>query len=155
MLAAGAGSGKTKVLTDKIGYLSREKSFKPNRILAITFTKKAAQETASRVERMLSIKPRSINTFHSFCVRVLREDIAVIGKKFDKKFIIYDRADSRKTLKDIMKRFNQDPKEADDAQRTISEAKQAYRGNVVEYIASMPFPQENKNEILVLLTSLL
>ncbi len=147
LLLAGAGSGKTKVLTHKIGYLIREKGFRPNRILAITFTKKAAQEMAGRVERMLAIKPRSISTFHSFCVRVLREDIAVLGKNFDKKFVIYDQTDSKKTLKDILKKFNMDPKEADDAQRTISKAKQAYRGNIVEYIASLPFPQDEYAEV--------
>ncbi len=109
LLLAGAGSGKTKVLTHKIGYLIREKGIKPHRILAITFTKKAAQEMAGRVEKMLDIKPRSVSTFHSFCVRVLREDIAVLDRNFDKKFIIYDQTDTKKTLKDILKRFNLDP----------------------------------------------
>jgi DNA helicase-2/ATP-dependent DNA helicase PcrA len=61
LLLAGAGSGKTKVLTHKIGYLIKEKGIKPHRILAITFTKKAAQEMAGRVERMLTVKPRSIS----------------------------------------------------------------------------------------------
>ncbi|MGD0887034.1 MAG: ATP-dependent helicase [Thermodesulfovibrionales bacterium] len=147
LLLAGAGSGKTKVLTHKISYLIREKGFKPNRILAITFTKKAAQEMASRVERMLAMKPRSVSTFHSFCVRVLREDIAALGRNFDKKFIIYDQADSKKTLKDVLKRFNHDPKEADDVQRIITKAKQAYRGNIVQYIASLPFPQDRYAEV--------
>ncbi len=147
LLLAGAGSGKTKVLTHKIGYLIREKGFKPHRILAITFTKKAAQEMANRVERMLSIKPHSISTFHSFCVRVLREDIASLGKSFDKKFIIYDQTDSKKLLKDILKGFDLDPKEMDDAKRTISKAKQAYRGNIVKYIASLPFPQDEYAEV--------
>ncbi len=147
LLLAGAGSGKTKVLTHKIGYLIREKGFKSHRILAITFTKKAAQEMASRVERMLFVKPRSISTFHSFCVRVLREDITALGKNFDQKFIIYDQTDSKKMLKDIMKTFNLDPKEADDAQRIISKAKQTYRDNIVEYIASLPFPQDQYAEV--------
>jgi len=147
LLLAGAGSGKTKVLTHKISYLIREKGFKPNRILAITFTKKAAQEMASRVERMLAMKPRSVSTFHSFCVRVLREDIAALGRNFDKKFIIYDQADSKKTLKDVLKRFNHNPKEADDVQRIITKAKQAYRGNIVQYIASLPFPQDRYAEV--------
>src|ERR1700690_3380510 len=119
LLLAGAGSGKTKVLTHKIGYLITEKGIKPHRILAITFTKKAAQEMASRVEAMLTIKPRSVGTFHSFCVRILREDIASLRMNFDKKFIIYDQTDTKKTLKDILKRFNLDPKEADEAQIAI------------------------------------
>jgi DNA helicase-2/ATP-dependent DNA helicase PcrA len=147
LLLAGAGSGKTRVLTHKISYLIGEKHFKPHRILAITFTKKAAQEMADRVERMLAIKPRSVSTFHSFCVRVLREDITALGRNFDKKFIIYDQTDSQKTLKDVLKRFNLDPREAEDAQRTISKAKQAYRGNIVEYIASLPFPQDQYAEV--------
>jgi len=146
LLLAGAGSGKTKVLTHKIGYLIREKGIKPHRILAITFTKKAAHEMAGRVEKMLAIKPRSVGTFHSFCVRVLREDIAALGRKFDNKFIIYDQTDTKKTLKDILKRFNLDPKEADDAQKTISKAKQTYRGNLVEHIASLPFPHNQYAE---------
>ena len=147
LLLAGAGSGKTKVLTHKIGYLIREKGIKPHRILAITFTKKAAQEMADRVERMLSIKPRSISTFHSFCVRVLREDIAALGRKFDTKFIIYDQTDSKKALKDILKRFNISPKELDAVQKAISKAKQAYRGgSIVEYIAALPFPQNQYAE---------
>jgi DNA helicase-2/ATP-dependent DNA helicase PcrA len=147
LLLAGAGSGKTKVLTHKIGYLIREKGFKPDRILAITFTKKAAREMADRVEKMLSIKPRSISTFHSFCVRILREDISALGMKYDGKFVIYDQADSRKALKDIMKGFNLDIRETDDAQKTISKAKQAYRGNILEYIASLPFPHDQYVEV--------
>ena len=146
LLLAGAGSGKTKVLTHKIGYLIREKGIKPHRILAITFTKKAAQEMAERVERMLAIKPRSVSTFHSFCVRVLREDIAALGRNFDQKFIIYDQTDSKKTVKDILKRSDLDPKEADAAQKTISKAKQAYRGSIVEYISGLPFPQNQHAE---------
>ncbi|MHB8880291.1 MAG: ATP-dependent helicase [Thermodesulfovibrionales bacterium] len=147
LLLAGAGSGKTKVLTHKIGYLIREKGIRPHRILAITFTKKAAQEMAGRVETMLAIKPRSVSTFHSFCVRVLREDIASLGRNFDQRFIIYDQTDSKKTLKDILKRFNLDPKEADDAQKIISKAKQTYRDNMVEYISSLPYPQNQYAEV--------
>jgi DNA helicase-2/ATP-dependent DNA helicase PcrA len=147
LLLAGAGSGKTKVLTHKIGYLIRERGIRPHRILAITFTKKAAQEMAGRVERMLAIKPRSVSTFHSFCVRVLREDIAALGRNFDKKFIIYDQTDAKKTLKELLKRFNLDPREADDAQKTISKAKQTYRDNIVEYISSLPFPQNEYAEL--------
>lgn len=147
LLLAGAGSGKTRVLTHKIGYLIKEKGFRPHRILAITFTKKAAQEMAGRVENMLAIRPRSISTFHSFCVRVLREDIAALGMNFDGKFVIYDQTDSRKTLKDILHRLSLDPKEADEVQRIISNAKQTYRENIVEYIASLPFPKDQYAEV--------
>lgn len=147
LLLAGAGSGKTKVLTHKIGYLVIEKGFSPHRILAITFTKKAAREMAGRVEAMLAVAPRSVSTFHSFCVRVLREDIAALERRFDRKFIIYDQTDSKKTLKDIVKRFNLDPREAEEAQKTISRAKQAYRGDIVKYIASLPFPHDRYAEV--------
>ncbi|MBA4374150.1 MAG: DNA helicase UvrD [Thermodesulfovibrio sp.] len=147
LLLAGAGSGKTRVLTHKIGYLIREKGFKPHRILAITFTKKAAQEMAGRVEKMLSIKPRSISTFHSFCVRVLREDIAALGKNFDVRFVIYDQTDSKKTLKQILTQLNLDPKEADEVKGIISDAKQAYRENIVQYIASLPYPRNLYAEV--------
>jgi len=146
LLLAGAGSGKTKVLTHKIGYLVKERGFRPHRILAITFTKKAAQEMADRVERMLAVKPGSVSTFHSFCVRVLREDIAFLGRNYNKRFIIYDQTDSKKTLKDILKRFSLDPREADDVQRIISKAKQAFRGDIVDYIASLPFPHDRYAE---------
>jgi DNA helicase-2/ATP-dependent DNA helicase PcrA len=146
LVLAGAGSGKTRVLTHKIGYLIREKGFRPDRILAITFTKKAAQEMADRVEKMLGLKPKSISTFHSFCVRVLREDISALGMKYDGKFIIYDQADSRKTLKEILDRFNLDPREADDAQKVISRAKQTYREDIAAYIASQPFPRDRYAE---------
>ncbi len=147
LLLAGAGSGKTRVLTHKIGYLIREKGFRPHRILAITFTKKAAQEMAGRVEKMLSIKPRSISTFHSFCVRVLREDIAALGKNFDIRFVIYDQTDSRKTLKEILTRLSLDPKQADEVQRIISDAKQAYREDIVQYIGSLPYPRDQFAEV--------
>ncbi|MEJ2684912.1 MAG: ATP-dependent helicase [Candidatus Sulfobium sp.] len=147
LLLAGAGSGKTKVLTHKIGYLITEKGFRPHRILAITFTKKAAREMAGRVEMMLNVAPRSISTFHSFCVRVLREDIGALDRTFDRKFIIYDQSDSKNRLKDIVKRFNLDVREADEAQKTISKAKQAYRGDVVQHIASLPFPHDRYAEV--------
>ncbi|MDA8325462.1 MAG: ATP-dependent helicase [Nitrospiraceae bacterium] len=141
LLLAGAGSGKTKVLTHKIGYLIKKKSIRAHRILAITFTKKAANEMAERVERMFSIKPRSISTFHSFCVRVLREDIAALGMNFDKKFVIYDETDSKKALKNILIRFDIDTKETDAAKNTISKAKQTYRDDLVQYISTLPYPK--------------
>lgn len=147
LLLAGAGSGKTRVLTHKIGYLIQEKGLRPHRILAITFTKKAAQEMAARVEKMLSLKPRSISTFHSFCVRVLREDIASLGRNFDVRFVIYDQTDSKKTLKQILTQLNLDPKEADEVKGIISDAKQAYREDIVQYIASLPYPRNQYAEV--------
>jgi len=139
-LSAGAGSGKTKVLTHKIAYLVEEKGVRPHRILAITFTKKAANEMAGRIERMLSIKPRWISTFHAFCVRILREDVHALDLPFDRRFVIYDEDDSTKVIKDVLKRQNRDPKEVHGARETISKAKQEYRGSVIDHIRSLPYP---------------
>ena len=145
-LSAGAGSGKTKVLTHKIAYLVKEKGITPHRIFAITFTKKAANEMAERVERMLGIKPRWISTFHSFCVKVLREDIKDIGLAFDQKLVIYDEDDSIKVLKDVLKRQNRDPKEAPSAREVISKSKQAYRNSIVDHITALPYPASSYAE---------
>jgi DNA helicase-2/ATP-dependent DNA helicase PcrA len=145
-LSAGAGSGKTKVLTHKLAYLVKEKGVRPHRILAITFTKKAANEMAERVERMLSIKPRWISTFHSFCVKVLREDIHALGMPFDRRFVIYDESDSIKVLKELLKKRNLDPREAQAAKDVISRAKQEYRNSIFDYIRSLPYPASSYAE---------
>ena len=139
-VSAGAGSGKTKVLTQKIAYLVKEKGLRPHRILAITFTKKAANEMLERIVKMLSIRPMWISTFHSFCVKVLREDVHKLGRMFDKRFVIYDTGDSLKVLKDIMKRFSIDTKEAGDARDVISKAKQGYRSSIFDYISALAYP---------------
>lgn len=146
-LSAGAGSGKTKVLTHKIAYLVKEKGMTPSRILAITFTKKAANEMAERVERMLAVKPRWISTFHSFTVKVLREDIRALGRAFDGRFVIYDTSDSTKLIKDILRRFNREPKDAEAAREVISKAKQEYRSSIFDYIAGLPYPASSFAEV--------
>ena len=140
LLIAGAGSGKTKVLTSKIAYLITEKGIKANRILAITFTKKAANEMAERVRKTVSIEVPWISTFHAFGVRVLREDIEALGKQYDRKFVIYDADDSLKIITDIMKRLNMKPKEARMAKEIISKAKQEHRASIVDHIRKLPFP---------------
>src|SRR5208337_473540 len=139
LLIAGAGSGKTKVLTSKIAYLIKERGVRANRILAITFTKKAASEMAERVRKALSVSPPWISTFHAFGVRLLREDISVLDKNFDRKFVIYDTDDSLKIIKDIMKRLNMKSKEAGTAKDIISKAKQEHRADMVDYIRSLSF----------------
>jgi DNA helicase-2/ATP-dependent DNA helicase PcrA len=141
LVLAGAGSGKTKVITHKIAWLIEEKGIRPNRILAITFTKKAAREMQERVERLLAVKPRWISTFHSFCARMLREDIAALGRRYSGGFAIYDDHDSRKLLKDVLAGANLDAKLLDAAKDVISKAKQDYRANIVDYIAGLPYPQ--------------
>ena len=105
-LIAGAGSGKTKVLTSRIAYLIDQIGVPATRILAITFTNKAAKEMKERVEGILGIKPPFISTFHAFCVRVLREEIHVIG--YPTTFTILDDDDQKSIVKDIVKKFNDD-----------------------------------------------
>ncbi|MCL5022911.1 MAG: ATP-dependent helicase [Nitrospirae bacterium] len=139
-LSAGAGSGKTKVLTHKLAYLVKEKGIRPHRILAITFTKKAANEMAERVGRMLGIEPRWISTFHSFCVKVLREDVEGLLMPFDRRFVIYDEDDCARVLKDVLRRFNRDPREAQAAREVISKAKQEYRSSIVDHIRALAYP---------------
>ena len=89
LVIAGAGSGKTKVLTHKIAYLIEEKNVKPWEILAITFTNKAANEMKIRVENLVSeaVKDIWMGTFHSICVRILRRQIDKLG--FDTSFVIF------------------------------------------------------------------
>jgi DNA helicase-2/ATP-dependent DNA helicase PcrA len=140
LVLAGAGSGKTKVITHKIAWLIREKGIRPSRILAITFTKKAAKEMQERVEKLLGKRPRWISTFHAFCVRVLRESIEALGRGYNRTFAIYDEHDSLKLLKEILKEAGMDLKHADAARSIISKAKQEYRGDIVDYIASLPYP---------------
>ena len=110
LVIAGAGSGKTKVLTHKIAFLIQEKQVKPWNILAITFTNKAANEMKQRVENLLSDSSNDIwmGTFHSICVRILRRYIDWIG--FDSSFIIFDTSDQRTLVKDCLKELKVDDK---------------------------------------------
>ena len=109
-IIAGAGSGKTRVVTVRIAYLIDECHVYPNRILAITFTNKAAREMRERVESMLGPLAVSvrISTIHSFCVRLLREDIQSIG--YPRNFTILDSEDQKSILKDIYKEKEIDAK---------------------------------------------
>ncbi len=99
LIFAGAGSGKTRVLTHKLFYLVNEGLFKPEEILAVTFTNKAAKEMKARVMKLLKANELSlsIGTFHSICARILREDIQVLG--FSKHFAIYDVKDQIDVIK--------------------------------------------------------
>jgi len=103
LVFAGAGSGKTRVLTYKIAYLIRNKRVDPRNILAVTFTNKAADEMRERVERLLGVSAKGIwiSTFHSACVRILRNHIEKLG--FKKNFIIYDEQDQQRHLRSVMK----------------------------------------------------
>ena len=108
LIMAGAGSGKTKVVTHKIAYLIEEKNIYPGNILAITFTNKAAAEMKTRVADLLNIEVDHMwmGTFHSICVRILRRDIDKIG--YDRSFTIYDRDDQITLIKECIKEVNVD-----------------------------------------------
>ena len=110
LILAGAGSGKTRVLTQRIAYLIEEKKVNPWNILAITFTNKAAGEMRERVDAIVGFGAESIwvSTFHSMCVRILRRYIDRLG--FDTNFTIYDTDDSKSVMKEICKRLNIDTK---------------------------------------------
>jgi DNA helicase-2/ATP-dependent DNA helicase PcrA len=108
LVFAGAGSGKTRVLTYRIAYLIQEKGVPPWNIFAVTFTNKAADEMRERVERLLgrSAKGTWISTFHSACARILRQHIEPLG--FQRNFVIYDDQDQERHLKAVMKELNLD-----------------------------------------------
>ena len=110
LVIAGAGSGKTKVLTHKIAYLIAEKNVAPWNILAITFTNKAANEMKERIEGLVGDVAKDIwmGTFHSICVRILRKYIDRIG--FDSSFLIFDTQDQRTLVKECLKALNIDDK---------------------------------------------
>jgi DNA helicase II / ATP-dependent DNA helicase PcrA len=124
LILAGAGSGKTRVITYRIAYLIEHMGVMPESILAMTFTNKAAAEMGERVEKLvggLSIAKPVISTFHSFCVRVLRRDIEALqipsatpGQPaigHTKKFVIYDESDQQAVVKSVMKRLGLDDKQ--------------------------------------------
>ncbi|NIT03735.1 UvrD-helicase domain-containing protein [Candidatus Saccharibacteria bacterium] len=103
LVVAGPGSGKTKVLTHKIAYLIKERGLAPEKILAVTFTNKAADEMKDRVEGLIKRRVEGlwIGTFHSVCARILREDGTFIG--VPKSFVIYDENDQKTAIKSILK----------------------------------------------------
>src|SRR6201995_420753 len=117
LLLAGAGSGKTRVITHRIAYLIQERGVSPDAILAVTFTNKAAKEMEERVEKILghsTLAKPTLATFHSFCVRVLRRDIEALrvgGKGLTKSFAIYDETDQQAVVKQALKRLGVDDKQ--------------------------------------------
>jgi DNA helicase II / ATP-dependent DNA helicase PcrA len=124
LILAGAGSGKTRVITYRIAYLVEHMGAMPDSILAVTFTNKAASEMAERVNKLVgsySVTKPVISTFHSFCVRLLRRDIEALripsatpgGKPvgLTKNFVIYDESDQQSVVKGVMRRLGVDDKE--------------------------------------------
>ena len=108
LILAGAGSGKTRVLTTKIAYLIKEYDVDARNILAITFTNKAAKEMKTRIEELIGKTSIQASTFHSFGVKILKENCEKLGYKSN--FIILDSDDSLTLVKKILKDFNLDPK---------------------------------------------
>ncbi len=110
LILAGAGSGKTRVLTHRIAYLIEKQQVNPWNIMAITFTNKAAEEMRQRVDQIVGFGSESVwvNTFHSSCVRILRRYIDRIG--YGNNFTIYDADDQKSVIKDVCKRLNVDTK---------------------------------------------
>ena len=111
LILAGAGSGKTRVLTHRIAYLIQEKDVAPWNILAITFTNKAAGEMRERVDRLVDFGAQDVwvSTFHSACVRILRRHIERLG--YDRNFTIYDTDDQKTLMKDVCRSINIDTKQ--------------------------------------------
>jgi DNA helicase-2/ATP-dependent DNA helicase PcrA len=117
LILAGAGSGKTRVITYRVAHLIDGVGVAPDSILAMTFTNKAAGEMASRIESLVGTRTVAkplISTFHSFCVRVLRRDVEALqigGKGYRKDFVIYDEADQQGVVKAAMRRLGIDDKQ--------------------------------------------
>jgi len=114
LILAGAGSGKTRVIAHRIAYLIAEKNIPSWNILAVTFTNKAADEMRQRVQRLLRTQERSslplVSTFHSFCVRILRQDLEKLNDKYTRRFTIYDQDDSIRLIKQCIKELGYDEK---------------------------------------------
>ncbi|MGC2299885.1 MAG: UvrD-helicase domain-containing protein [Acidobacteriaceae bacterium] len=117
LILAGAGSGKTRVITHRIAYLIDQRGAAPDSILAVTFTNKAAGEMAERVEKLIghaSLAKPVVSTFHSFCVRLLRRDIEALrinNEGLTKSFAIYDEVDQQAVVKAVMRRMGLDDKQ--------------------------------------------
>ena len=140
LILAGAGSGKTRVIAHRIAYLIAEKNVPSWNILAVTFTNKAAEEMRLRVQRLLRERERSslplVSTFHSLCVRILRQDIEKLNDKYTRRFTIYDQDDSLRVIKQAIKELGYDEKYlgARATQSAISSAKN--RGEDTEAFAA-------------------
>src|SRR6478672_8791757 len=140
LILAGAGSGKTRVIAHRIAYLIAEQKVPSWNILAVTFTNKAADEMRQRVQRLLRTQERGdlplVSTFHSLCVRILRQDIEKLNDKYTRRFTIYDQDDSLQLIKQCMKDLGYDEKYLGQraTQSAISSAKN--RGEDTEAFAA-------------------
>ena len=106
LVFAGAGSGKTRVLTYKVWHLIKEKLFKPQNILALTFTNKAASEMKSRIQQSISSNGVNVGTFHSVGARMMRNHISFLDENFNSNFTIYDTVDQKSVIKEVLEELN-------------------------------------------------
>jgi len=140
LVLAGAGSGKTRVITVRVAYMIAKKGVAPNNILAVTFTNKAAGEMRERINDLLKGQElRSaplISTFHSLCVRILRQDIEHLQEGYAKSFTIYDTDDSQKVIKACLKDLGLDPKKYPPRQALYAISGSKNKGEDTEMFAS-------------------
>ena len=148
LVLAGAGSGKTRVIVHRIAYLILRGASRPENILAVTFTNKAAQEMRERIHRLLgpsrSAEPL-ISTFHAFCVRLLRREIHFLGYRQD--FSIYDTDDQKRLMKQILEDSH---REELSAREVLSRVSYAKNHNVTPEVYAHRFPSETAEEIAAL-----
>src|SRR4030043_1523933 len=111
LIVAGPGSGKTRVITHRIAYLIKVCGINPHRIMAVTFTNKAAREMAERLEKLLgqTAGDLTLGTFHAICARILRQEGKAIG--LDSRFVIYDEEDQLSLIKQSLQELDLDPKQ--------------------------------------------
>jgi DNA helicase-2/ATP-dependent DNA helicase PcrA len=153
LILAGAGSGKTRVITYRIAYLISERGVAPYNILAVTFTNKAAEEMRERVKRLLSGESLSsaplISTFHSLCVRILRQNIERLGAGYTRSFTIYDQDDSVRLVKACIKDLGYDDKQLAPraTQGAISGAKNRQGDDAESYAARVEYNDERRAAI--------
>jgi DNA helicase-2/ATP-dependent DNA helicase PcrA len=152
LILAGAGSGKTRVITVRIAYLIAEKGVAPNNILAVTFTNKAAAEMRGRVEDLLKGRKLQsaplISTFHSLCVRILRQEIEKLEEGYTRSFTIYDTDDTTKVVKTCIKELGLDEKQlpARMVRNAISSAKNAGK-DATDYASATEYADEKRSAI--------
>jgi len=153
LILAGAGSGKTRVITFRIAYLIAERGVAPYNILAVTFTNKAAEEMRNRVERLLGNTRMTsaplISTFHSLCVRILRQHIEALSEGYTRSFTIYDQDDSQRLVKACIKDLGYDDKQLGPraVQGAISGAKNRQGDDAASYAARVEYGDEKRAAI--------
>jgi DNA helicase-2/ATP-dependent DNA helicase PcrA len=153
LILAGAGSGKTRVIAHRIAYLIADRNVAPYNILAVTFTNKAAEEMRERVKRLLSGSQMTsaplISTFHSLCVRILRQHIEALGAGYTRSFTIYDQDDSVRLIKACIKDLGYDEKQLGQraTQGAISGAKNRNGDDAESYAARVEYNDEKRTAI--------